>query len=147
MTPEVIWFSLGVVLLILEVATGGFWIGFFGIGAMVASLAIWLGVVETQNAQVATFLIASIASLTVLRRQLKKWNYGKGPALSFVNAAGDPAVVVEEIPVQGSGRILYQGSTWDADSENGEALPVNSKVKIIRQKGTRLFVKSVKDPS
>ena len=67
MTPEVIWLSIGVLLLFIEVATGGFWIGFFGIGAIVVSIAVWVDLVETLNSQVAVFLIASVISLIALR--------------------------------------------------------------------------------
>ena len=147
MTPEVIWLSIGVLLLFIEVATGGFWIGFFGVGAIVASIAVWFNLVETVNAQVAVFLIASVISLVVLRRQLKKWLYGKSSPSDFSSSVGNPATVVEQIPSQGSGRVSYQGSTWDAESENGEILPAQAQVQIVRQDGTRLFVKSVTRPS
>ena len=147
MTPEVIWLSIGVLLLFIEVATGGFWIGFFGVGAIVASIAVWVGLVETLNSQVAVFLIASVVSLVALRRQLKKWMYGKSGPTDFTSSVGDSATVVEQIPSQGSGRVSYQGSTWDAESENGEILPAEAQVQIVRQDGTRLFVKAVTRPS
>ena len=147
MTPEVIWLSIGILLLFMEVATGGFWIGFFGVGAIVASIAVWVGLVETLNSQVAVFLIASVVSLVALRRQLKKWMYGKSGPTDFTSSVGDSATVVEQIPSQGSGRVSYQGSTWDAESENGEILPAEAQVQIVRQDGTRLFVKAVTRPS
>lgn len=147
MTPEVIWLSIGILLLFMEVATGGFWIGFFGVGAIVASIAVWVGLVETLNSQVAVFLIASVISLVALRRQLKKWLYGKSGPSDFTSSVGDSATVVEQIPSQGSGRVSYQGSTWAAESETGEILPADAQVQIVRQKGTRLFVKAVKRPS
>ena len=147
MTPEVIWLSIGVLLLIVEVATGGFWIGFFGVGAIVTSIAVWVNLVETLNSQVAVFLIASVVSLVALRRQLKKWMYRKSGPTAFTSSVGESATVVEQIPSQGSGRVSYQGSTWDAESETGEILPADAQVQIVRQEGTRLFVKAVKRPS
>ena len=147
MTPEVIWLVIGVLLLFVEVATGGFWIGFFGVGAIVASLAVWVDLVGTLNSQVAVFLIASGVSLVALRRQLKKWMYSKSGSADFSSSVGDSATVVEQIPSQGSGRVSYQGSTWDAESETGETLPLDTQVQIVRQEGTRLFVRAVTRPS
>jgi len=147
MTPEVIWLSIGVLLLFIEVATGGFWIGFFGIGAIVVSIAVWVNLVETLNSQVAVFLIASVVLLVALRQQLKKWMYRKSAPTAFMSSVGDLANVVEQIPSTGSGRVSYQGSTWDAESETGETLPADAQVQIVRQEGTRLFVKTVKRPS
>ena len=147
MTPDVMWLVIGVLLLFVEVATGGFWIGFFGVGAIVASIAVWLDLVGTLNGQVAVFLIASGVSLVALRRQLTKWMYAKSGPSNFTSSVGDSATVVQQIPSQGSGRVLYQGSTWDAESDTGDILPDDAPVLIVRQEGTRLFVKAVTRPS
>ena len=147
MTPEVIWLSIGVFLLFIEVATGGFWVGFFGVGAIVVSIVVWISPIESVNSQVAIFLLASLISLVALRRLLKKWMYRKSGAGIFTSSVGDSAVVFEQIPSQGSGRVSYQGSTWDAESEIGEILPADAQVQIVRQEGTRLFVKAMKRPS
>jgi inner membrane protein len=147
MSAEVIWLSLGVVLLILEVATGGFWIGFFGVGAIVTSGAVWLGLAESLNTQLTVFLLASVLSLIGLRHQLKKWMYGAPDSAVLISSVGEWATVIEEIPPKGSGRVTYQGSTWDAESESEELLPSKTAVQIVRQEGTRLFVKAVHRPS
>ncbi len=141
-SPEIIWLSVGILLLLVEVTTGGFWIGFFGLGAIVAGLLVWFGVVETLNAQLAVFVLASVLPLILFRRSLVRWlNRGK-PIVPIGDAAGQTAVVVSEVGPTTLGRVEFQGSTWDAEAASGERLPANTRVRIVRQDGTRLFVRS-----
>jgi len=142
-SAEVIWLSVGVVLLLIEVTTGGFWLGFFGVGALVASALTWLGVVEGINGQLGAFLIASVLPLVLTRRMLVGWLNQKTPDAPAIDAAGQTAVVVAEVGPQTVGRVEFQGSTWDAESAAGERLPEKTRVRIVRQDGTRLFVRSL----
>ena len=141
LTPGVVWCSLGVLLLIIEVSTSGFWMGFFGVGALATSLVIWLGIAGGINTQIAIFLVTSVLPLLVLRRPLTRWLDRKAPSATFGDA-GQVAVVVQEIPVGGIGRVSYQGSTWDAESDRGEAIPCDTRVRIVRQEGIRLYVRA-----
>jgi membrane protein implicated in regulation of membrane protease activity len=141
LTPVVVWLSLGVLLLIIEVSTGGFWVGFFGVGALIASLAIWIGMAEGIDTQIAIFLVTSILLLLALRRPLTRWLNRDAPSTTFGDT-GQAAVVVQEIPAGGIGRVSYQGSTWDAESDRGERIPRDTRVRIVRQKGIRLYVRA-----
>jgi membrane protein implicated in regulation of membrane protease activity len=141
LTPVVVWLSLGVLLLIIEVSTGGFWIGFFGVGALITSLAIWIGAAEGIDTQIAIFLVTSVLLLLVLRKPLTRWLNRGAPSTTFGDT-GQAAVVVQEIPAGGIGRVSYQGSTWNAESDRGEAIPRDTRVRIVRQKGIRLYVRA-----
>lgn len=140
MTPEVLWLSLGLLLLGIEVVTGGFWVGFFGLGALVAAGLLWLDVVNGIDGQLAAFVVASVLPLAILRKPLVRWLDGSAPD-AIGGAAGDSAVVVEAIVPKGRGRVEYQGSTWDAESDANETLVPGARVRIVRQDGTRLFVR------
>lgn len=139
-TAEVLWLSLGLLLLVVEVLTGGFWVGFFGIGAIVAAGLLWIGVIDGVNGQLAAFVIASVLPLVVLRKSLVRWLDRKASA-PIGSAVGDMAVVVEDIGPMGRGRVAYQGSTWDAESDVQGPLPAQTRVRIVRQEGTRLYVR------
>ncbi|HTN43551.1 MAG TPA: NfeD family protein [Nitrospiria bacterium] len=141
LTPAIIWLSLGVLLLIIEVATSGFWMGFFGAGALITSLAVWIGVTEGIDTQIAIFLVTSILLLLALRGPLTRWLNRGAPSTTFGDT-GQAAVVVQEIPAGGMGRVSYQGSTWDAESDRGQAIPRDTRVRIVRQKGIRLYVRA-----
>jgi membrane protein implicated in regulation of membrane protease activity len=141
--PFVLWLSLGVVLLIVEVVTGGFWIGFFGVGGLVTALALWTDAIAGLNAQLAVFLLASVLPLAVLRKPLMAWLNRDAQATRINDAAGQIAVVVQDIVPPGVGRVEYQGSTWEAESAAGERLTANTRVQIVRQDGTRLSVRAI----
>jgi membrane protein implicated in regulation of membrane protease activity len=143
MTPDVIWLILGVLLLIVEVMTGGFWLGFFGIGAIVTSALVWSAVIQGMDGQVAAFLLSSVLPLILIRKSLVQWLDRKGPAATVGDATGQIAVVVQAIAPDSVGRVEYQGSTWDAESQAGERLPEQTRVRIVRQDGTRLYVRRV----
>lgn len=140
LTPAVVWLSLGVLLMIVEVSTGGFWVGFFGVGALITSLIVWLGVVGNLDLEVALFLSASVLPLLFLRKPFTQWLNRGAPSTTFGDT-GQIATVVKEIPSHGVGRVDYQGSTWDAESDQGEAVPSHARVRIVRQDGTRLYVR------
>lgn len=142
-TPEVVWLSLGILLLLVEVTTGGFWVGFFGLGAIVTGVLLWGGALETLNAQLSVFVLASVLPLVIFRRSLVRWlNRGK-PGEPIGDAAGQTAVVVAEIGPGAVGRVEFQGSTWDAEASSGERLSPHTRVQIVKQDGTRLFVRSL----
>jgi membrane protein implicated in regulation of membrane protease activity len=124
------------------VATGGFWVGFFGLGAIVAGVLLWVGVVESVNAQLATFVLASVLPLILFRRSLVRWLNRDKPIVPIGDAAGQTAVVVSEINPGAMGRVEFQGSTWDAEAASGERLSPGTRVRITHQDGTRLFVRS-----
>jgi len=141
-TPEVVWLSLGILLLLVEVTTGGFWVGFFGLGAIAVGALVWFGAVESLNAQLAVFVLASVLPLILFRRSLVRWlNRGK-PIVPIGDAAGQTAVVVSDVGPTTLGRVEFQGSTWDAEAASGEHLLANTRVRIVRQDGTRLVVRS-----
>ncbi|MFZ5875175.1 MAG: NfeD family protein [Nitrospirota bacterium] len=142
-TPEVVWLSLGIVLLLVEVTTGGFWVGFFGLGAIVAGALVWFGVIASLNAQLAAFVLASVLPLLFFRRSLVQWLNRDKPIVPIGDAAGQTAVVVSEIRPGTTGRVEFQGSTWDAEALSGERFAPNTRVRIVKQDGTRLFVRSI----
>ena len=70
LTPEIIWFLVGLVLLILEFAMPGLIIGFFGVGAWIVAIVCLMNDIGI-NAQLALFIGSSVLSLLLLRRWLK----------------------------------------------------------------------------
>lgn len=51
-------------------------------------------------------------------------------------------IVVQEIRnLDAKGQVKIQGSVWSARSENGEVIPLEGKVRIVRIEGVKLIVK------
>ena len=55
---------------------------------------------------------------------------------------GDTAVVTETIDnLEAKGAVKVQGQVWSARSENGEVIPENTPVTVVRIEGVKLIVK------
>ena len=65
------WLIIGVILLFLELVLPGFVLFFFGMGALLASLAAYLFELSLSW-QLALFIIASLASLFSLRNVIQR---------------------------------------------------------------------------
>ena len=74
--PAVIWFLVGLGLLLLELALPGLVILFFGAGAWVTALVCAFTDINL-NWQILIFLVASLLGLVLLRKYLKKRFFGR----------------------------------------------------------------------
>ncbi len=130
--PELIWFSLGLFLLLLELAIPLFMALFFGIGAWITSLAVLVGIAPGTNIQLLIFLCSSVLSLILFRSRVS----GKSNEVAASeNLAGSHGVVVADIEPQSlSGKVELFGTNWQAVSEvtikKGTAVEVLSRDNI-----------------
>ena len=142
MIPSAIWLILLVVLVAGEAITVGLTFIWFAAGALggllVAVLggAIWL--------QVVVFLILSAVTLILVRPAAAKL---LTPGISPTNAdrvLSQIALVTEEIDnIAETGQVKLFGQVWTARSENGEVISVQSRVRILRIEGVKVFVKPI----
>ena len=142
MIPSAVWLILLVVLVTGEAITVGLTFIWFAVGALggllVAALggAIWL--------QVVVFLALSALALVLVRPAAAKL---LTPGISPTNAdrvLSQIALVTEEIDnIAETGQVKLFGQTWTARSENGEVIPAQSRVRILRIEGVKVFVKPV----
>ncbi|MBN1457237.1 MAG: NfeD family protein [Sedimentisphaerales bacterium] len=133
--PELIWFLIGVIMLLMEFTVPGLIIFFFGVGACVVSVVCFFAE-PSINAQLLIFIAASILSLLLLRNRLKAIFIGhssdKQDASSDLNEfAGQRAVVIKKITPQNPGKVEFHGTNWNAESdeeiEQGTAVEITAK--------------------
>jgi len=94
MKPEVLWFVIGVLLLISEFFIPGLIIGFFGAGAIVTAFFSFFFNISV-SVQLAIFIVASLISLFSLRKYLKSaLDKGDG-STGYDDFIGENAKVVE----------------------------------------------------
>lgn len=131
-SAHVLWFLAGVILLLAELATPGFVLLFFALGAFVAALAAYALAIGTGG-QIAVFLIASIAGLALLRRMFLRVFRGRTRAAAAGDeqdsGAGRTAVVTRAIAPGRPGEIKFRGSFWRAHSRT--AAPAGGSVIIV----------------
>jgi inner membrane protein len=144
-SAELLWFLLGLGFILLELALPGFIVLFFGIGAWLTALGIWMGVLDSFNAQLLVFILGSILSLVLFRKRGKRYFEGKvtgklPEGMSIDDIAGTKAVVVVSImPNTLGGRVEFHGTIWEAEAE----VPVEKGaiVEILERSNLRLKVR------
>jgi membrane protein implicated in regulation of membrane protease activity len=141
----ILWTILGVVLVIAEVFTPGFVLLWFGVGALAAALAAFLG--AGLAAQFILFIIIS-AALTALSRTIFV-NYftsrgdPEGMKMGVASLPGQVGTVVTSS--QGAldeGAVKVFGSIWTAYPAEGEPpLEAGDRVVVERLQGASIYVR------
>jgi membrane protein implicated in regulation of membrane protease activity len=144
--PELIWFLLGLAMLLLELALPGLIIFFFGIGACVVALLCLLADISL-NMQLTAFLVFSLVLLLTLRRWVKNVFVGRvgekdSTDEQFNEFAGKKAIVTKEIRPDRAGRVELHGTNWNAEAD--EILPEGASVEIVGKQNLTLKVASLK---
>ena len=122
-TIVLVWFSISIAFFLIELAVPGFVLMFFGIGALVTSALLALGIIDSLFSQLVVFIIVSILSLVVFRFMWKGSLWGDvshkrklGEGLEEVK--GKKAKVLSEIrPLDIGGKVELFGTVWEAESE------------------------------
>lgn len=135
------WFVSGLVLAALEFIVPGFVIIFFGAGAILTAFATLVFPSMSSNTQAIVFVVLSLVSLAVFRKQA----FGHG-AKKNADAATDydddfigrEVVVVEPIAPGAPGKVELNGVNWNATSES--ALAKGVRAKIVARDGLTLVV-------
>lgn len=115
----VIWFALGFCLALAELAAPGFILLFFGLGCWIVSLATALFELSL-TAQIALFLVGSVASLLLLRRLFIRvfrgasGGEGGSDGLDEPSVLGRRVLVTREVRPDAPGEIKFRGSFWRA---------------------------------
>lgn len=141
--PAVIWFLVGLGLLLLELVLPGLVILFFGIGAWVTALVCTITDVNL-NWQILIFLVASLLGLVLLRKYLKKRFFNRSDKEiddQLEEFIGRKAQAIDDFK-NGSGKVEFKGTQWTARSS--EPISKGDWV-IIRSKDSLTF--KVEKPS
>ncbi len=141
--PEIIWFLVGLALLIMEFMLPGLIIAFFGVGACIVAIICMITDISL-NAQLIIFIVASVLSLLCLRTWLKGIFMGhvKGRqdmTEDLEEFVGERAVVVEKISPKAGGRVELHGTNWTAEADT--EIAEGTAVKVIGKDNLTLRVK------
>ena len=145
LTPELLWFLIGLILILLEFGIPGVITVFFGIGAWLVALLCLLFNIPL-NLQIIVFIIGSIIPLILLRKWFKQLLDGRsivGPVDldELEEFLGKKVIVTEEITPDRRGRVEFRGSTWKAEAY--EKIAVGTTVEIVDKNNITLIVKSL----
>jgi membrane protein implicated in regulation of membrane protease activity len=142
--PEVIWFIIGLVLLLLELVMPGFVIFFFGVGAWITAL-LCLFTNPGINIQVIVFAVSSVLALIIFRRMIKnKFIYNKDDRSEAVEDefTGKEAIAITDFGPDKTGKVEFKGTSWNAESES--EIKAGQIVVIIEKENIKLIVEPKK---
>ena len=138
-----LWLIIAGLFFIGEIATVGFLIFWFGIGALIAMIVSLF----TTNIiiQTTVFLISSTILIFATKPFVKKFADVKKTNTNVYSIIGKKALVIKTIdPIHSVGQIKLNGEVWTAESENNEVIEEGLEVEVLKIKGVKAIVKPVK---
>jgi membrane protein implicated in regulation of membrane protease activity len=143
--PEVVWFLVGLFLLVLELSLPGLIIGFFGVGAWVVAIVCLMTDIGI-NTQLIIFIAASVLSLLLLRKWVKAVFLGHAGAKQDLrhdheDFVGQQAVVKEKIVPKSGGKVEFHGSHWEAQAD--QEIAEGTIVEIVGKDNITFKVKAL----
>lgn len=136
-----LWLLISGGFLVLEIATTGFLVFWFAIGALVSMLSSFF--IDNVIIQTIIFIITSTILLFLTKpfvnKITSKDNVVKTNAFSI---EGKIAKVIKDIePIEGKGQIKINGEVWSAKSYNNEFISKDTEVIIEKLDGVKAIVK------
>jgi membrane protein implicated in regulation of membrane protease activity len=137
-----LWVLGGLLLLVAEVATpGGYFVIFFGAGAILVGAATALGWSGPAWAQWLAFSVLSVALLAVFRRPLmRRFNLNTSKPVDRLE--NESAVVTEAVAPGGLGKAELRGTQWAARTGGSATLAPGQRCRVERVEGLTLWVRA-----
>lgn len=137
-----IWLIIAIALTILEVATAGFGVICFAIGAALSALVAGVG--GNFTLQIIVFAAVSLLTFIFLRPMVLRFlDKRSNDVKTNVDAlVGRKGIVSERIDAaQHLGRVAIDGDDWRAVSNDGSVIEKGTSVEIIKNESIILTVK------
>ena len=133
------WLILGLLLALAEMATsGGFYLIFFGIGAMLVGLLAAFDLAGPVWMQTLLFSVLSVASLLLFRTRLLRAVQREPQSPPIDTLVGEVGSVVDALAPGVVGRVELRGTVWSAKTST--ELAAGSRCRVIRVEGLLLHV-------
>jgi membrane protein implicated in regulation of membrane protease activity len=143
--PEIIWFVIGLLLILLEFTMPGIILVFFGIGAWIVTILVYADILQSVTSQLFVFAAASLILLLVLRRWVKDKFYGHISGSQDLSQNLDEFtgmkvhVLSDVVPGKTEGIVEFKGANWSAVSD--EEIKSGETGVIMKNDGLTLIIK------
>jgi len=135
------WLVLGLVLVVGELATpGGFYLLFFGLGAIIVGLLAAAGLAGPVTVQVLGFTVLSVGLLAIFRARLLQWMQGNPQAPAIDTLVGEIATTVEALEPHAVGKVELRGTSWSARNASESVIAAGVRCRVARVEGLMLYV-------
>jgi membrane protein implicated in regulation of membrane protease activity len=133
------WLALGLLLLAIELATpSGFFIMFFGLGAVTVGVLQGLGILGSALTQWFLFTALSIIYLFAFRGRMQK-GVDRPPA-NIDTLVGELAVPRERILPGQVGRVDLRGAVWSARNDAATSIQTGQRCRVTAVDGLTVYV-------
>ena len=137
-----LWFLLAIIFAIIEIMSAGFFIIWFGIGALGAMVVALL--TKSLTIQFFVFIVVSIALLFMTRRFTSKVTNRNITRTNVDSVIGKIGMVTEDIPaLENPGIVKVGGEMWSAISSDSRPIQKGHQVEVLQVKGVRLVVQTI----
>jgi membrane protein implicated in regulation of membrane protease activity len=137
------WLAVGLVLVALEMAaSGGFYVIFFGIAALLIGGLHLADLAGPAWFQFLLFSVLSIASLVLFRSPMMRWLKLDQPGRDVDSLVGEVATPLDDIVPGAVGRAELRGTVWSARNESPLAIIKGQRCRVVRIDGLMIFLVS-----
>jgi membrane protein implicated in regulation of membrane protease activity len=135
------WILFGLGLLGLEMLTpGGFFLLFFGLGALVVGALAGLGMAEPLWLEWLLFSVLSVGSMVFLRQRLVE-RLRIPEAAAVRSLVGDVAVLLHDLPPGAVGKAELRGTAWSVRHDGPDTLLRGRRCRVEHVDGLMLRVR------
>jgi len=135
-----LWLAVGLALVVAELATpSGFFIIFFGLGALTVGVLVALNVVHSLGFELLWFSILSVVYLLVFRGRLQA-RFQVPPAPNVDSLIGDLAIVQDSLSAGAVGKVEVRGSMWNARNTSAVSMVAGARARVASVDGLTLAV-------
>jgi len=135
------WVVLGLVLAVAEIASaGGFYIIFFGFGAIVVGILSAIGLAGPEWVQLLLFAALSVTSLAVFRSPLMKRMQVNPQAPPIDTLVGEIGTAAEDLRPGAVGRVELRGTAWTARNRTHHTVHLGTRVRVVGVEGLTIDV-------
>jgi len=137
-----IWIAIGIICMIIEIITPGFYFFSFGVGAITTGLISRVPIFDNILIQLVIFSISTLTSFLLMKRfagfLLKKEVKNESNIYALKDKTG---IVTKIILPHQKGYVKIDGEEWSAIAEDQTAtMPEGSVVKILKTEGNKVIV-------
>ena len=136
-----VWIGIAVAFFIGEMATEGFVMLWFAVGAVLSMVLAILNV--PLWIQLVAFIVASLALFAITRPFFKRMTRkSESSDIASDRTIGKTGVVIELIdPATGKGRVRVESEEWKAENIEDKTIEPGTKIEVVRVEGVHLVVK------
>lgn len=139
-----IWLIVAGVCFIIEMITVGFFVFWFGIGAILTML-VSLIFPENLILQATTFIVSSTILIFLTKPFVDKFTKkDKKVATNAYSIIGKKGIVTQDInPTHAVGQVKVAGETWSAKTIDGSIIEKGSQIEVSQIDGVKAVVKLI----